>query len=99
MRKIEISVRPGTKNLVEMTSLGVCAFEDMVLGLEENARLGYIHVVDMLGSGGKVKLYNYTRKTTFEGRWNQWTCKARGLILDLEKKTVVAHPFPKFFQL
>ena len=65
--------------------------------LEHNSRLGYITIVDMPGES-RVKLYNYTRKTTFEGAWNEWTCPSRGLfIIDLEKKQIVACPFPKFF--
>ena len=64
--------------------------------LEHNSRLGYITIVDMPGES-RVKLYNYTRKTTFEGAWNEWTCRSRGLIIDLEKKQIVACPFPKFF--
>lgn len=73
------------------------SFDEMIRGLEENVALGYISSVEMPGGKGRVRLYNYTRRTTFERVWNKWTCKARGLIVDLDRKEIVACPFPKFF--
>ena len=73
------------------------SFNKMLQGLEDEATQGYIHVVDMPGTRGNVRLYNYTRRATFKGRWNLYTCRARGLILDIPQKLIVACPFPKFF--
>lgn len=41
-------------------------------------------------------IYNYTEKTNYEGAWNDYTLTCRGLIL-ADDGTVVARPFPKFF--
>jgi RNA ligase len=43
-------------------------------------------------------IYNYTPKTQYERFWNEWTLACRGLILDASG-SVVARPFPKFFNL
>lgn len=43
-------------------------------------------------------IYNYTQNAQFEKVWNEVTLACRGLILD-ENNTVVARPFPKFFNL
>ena len=43
-------------------------------------------------------IYNYTPKTQYERLWNEWTLMCRGLILD-GAGTIVARPFPKFFNL
>jgi RNA ligase len=41
-------------------------------------------------------IYNYTRKTQYEGHWTAETLVCRGLILN-EAGVVVARPFSKFF--
>jgi len=41
---------------------------------------------------GKLTIYNYIANT-----WGFFECLARGLVIDEEKRTVVATPFPKFF--
>ncbi|MCR4032492.1 T4 RnlA family RNA ligase [Flavobacterium panacis] len=43
-------------------------------------------------------IYNYTQSAQFERVWNEITITCRGLILDAND-TVVARPFPKFFNL
>ena len=43
-------------------------------------------------------IYNYTQNAQFERIWNEVTLSCRGLILD-ENGSVVARPFPKFFNL
>jgi len=45
---------------------------------------------------GRLELFNYTDKCTYEGVWNETTRQCRGLILDLAG-AVVALPFAKFF--
>jgi RNA ligase len=46
---------------------------------------------------GDLELYHYTNKCTYDHAWNVWTKMARGLILDVVEKRVVATPFEKFF--
>ena len=43
-----------------------------------------------------LTIYTYTREAQYEGRWNEATKLARGLILDQDGH-VVARPFSKFF--
>ncbi len=43
-------------------------------------------------------IYNYTEKATYNRYWTPLTMACRGLILDADR-TVVARPFPKFFNL
>lgn len=43
-----------------------------------------------------LTIYNYTPKTQFEKAWNDITKQCRGLIVH-DDGTVVARPFPKFF--
>lgn len=43
-----------------------------------------------------LTIYNYTPKTQFEKMWNKVTKQCRGLIVH-DDGTVVARPFPKFF--
>lgn len=65
-------------------------FEAMING-------GYIRVQDHPTES--LRIYNYTQKAVIEGKWNEATKQCRGLILDIETGTVVARPFPKFFNL
>lgn len=46
-----------------------------------------------------LSLFCYTDSCTYEKGWNPITMLARGLILDPARKTVVASPFPKFFNV
>jgi RNA ligase len=45
-----------------------------------------------------ISIYNYSRNTQFEGRWDEITKQCRGLILDNEGN-VIAKSFPKFFNM
>ena len=40
---------------------------------------------------------DYSSSCVYDGQWNDATLIARGLVLDVENQTVVATPFPKFF--
>jgi RNA ligase len=64
------------------------------LNLERLIEEGYINVKDH--PNGKLKIYNYTKKTQFENRWEAWTMRCRGLITDMEG-IIVARGFRKFF--
>ena len=78
-----------------------------VINLEEF--FGYVNEIGMgyiranyHPEDSNIVILNYTEKTTFERRWNQYTMTARGLILDLTSITnngyahVLAIPFEKF---
>jgi len=46
---------------------------------------------------GELVIYTYTNECNYSKAWDVYTIIARGLILDLGQKEVVATPFPKFF--
>lgn len=43
-----------------------------------------------------LSIYNYSRTAQYDKVWDEVTLRARGLILD-NKGTLIAQPFPKFF--
>jgi RNA ligase len=43
-----------------------------------------------------LSIYNYSRTTQYDGKWDRYTLACRGLVLDNEGN-VIAKPFPKFF--
>jgi len=45
-----------------------------------------------------IDVYNYTPKAQYEKKWDEYTMKCRGLILDREGN-VIANTFPKFHNL
>lgn len=45
-----------------------------------------------------ISIYNYSRNTQYEGRWDEITKQCRGLILDNEGN-VIAKSFPKCFNM
>ena len=69
-------------------------FADLVEALKaaRAARLVY----EQAGPDG-LRLYCYSSSCVYDGQWNDATLIARGLVLDVENQTVVATPFPKFF--
>lgn len=44
-----------------------------------------------------LRIYNYTDECAYGRAWNEYTLMARGLVLDVEARCVVATPFTKFF--
>lgn len=52
-----------------------------------------------VGDMSALRLYTYSDETVYERRWSPITLMARGLILDVESSSVVATPFPKFFNV
>lgn len=46
-----------------------------------------------------LELWNYTQSCTYDRKWNPFSLVARGLILDPASRSIVATPFPKFFNL
>ncbi len=49
--------------------------------------------------GNNIHSFNFTRDAFFNKTWNQYTCKARGLFIDVEKEQVVARGYEKFFNV
>lgn len=74
----------------------VMTYEELEYALMKaiSAREVYEHV----GTDG-LRLYCYTEETVYERKWNPISLISRGLILDVERRQVVATPFPKFFNV
>ena len=68
-------------------------FDELLDRLKAEFHAGNVRVVQ----DGPLWLWAYQEDCARERRWNQWNTLARGLILDMEKRRVVATPFPKFF--
>lgn len=45
-----------------------------------------------------IYIYNYTHRTQYEGLWDSYTERCRGLIMD-GSNNILNNPFPKFFNL
>lgn len=68
-------------------------FDDLLSGLEQEVSAGTVATA----TDGQLTLYKYTETCAFEKRWTPFSLMARGLILDVESKRVVATTFEKFF--
>ncbi len=71
-------------------------FDELYNKLQEAVSFGQVY--EHVGVEG-LRLYCYSDATVYERKWNDVTIMARGLILDVDKKEVVATPFPKFFNV
>jgi len=60
--------------------------------LTDEIKAGYITARSING----ITIYNYTDKAQWDRRWNEATTQCRGIITN-EAGTVLARPFPKFF--
>ena len=69
------------------------SFQDLLAGLEAQVDIGNISTQD----SGDLRIYCYTKQCRFERAWNPFTLMARGLILDLTRRAIIATPFMKFF--
>ncbi len=56
------------------------------------------HIRGVIHPSGTLKLYNYTAKCQYDNVWTPVTKACRGLIVN-SSDTVIARPFPKFFNL
>lgn len=63
--------------------------------LDELTEEGYLRKV--ISPCGKLMLYNYTDKCTYEKKWNKHTLNARGTVYEIATGKVVARSFGKFF--
>lgn len=68
-------------------------FDTLYQGLLSRVEKKYIYEKE----SGDMRLYVYSQNCTFDGAWDDYTTLARGLILDIKQKKVLATPFPKFF--
>ncbi|MGU3463217.1 RNA ligase [Methylobacterium sp. C33D] len=72
-------------------------FDDLVAGLERARAAG--HVSRKVCAETGLHLYCYTQRCVYDQGWDAFSLLARGLIVDPAARTVVATPFPKFFNL
>ena len=70
-------------------------FDLLYAGLEAAVAAGNIIRKDCPDTGRA--LYVYSDRCVYEDAWNEFSLLARGLILHPATETVVATPFPKFF--
>lgn len=68
-----------------------------LMPFEEEVKKQYVRRVN--SSDGKLTLYNYTNKCTYDRAWNDVTRYARGIIFERATGRIVAIPFPKFFNV
>jgi len=71
-------------------------FSDLTQGLFTEVEKGNINV-NYHPQFPHLALFKYTHECATERKWNKFSLMARGLILDLQNKVVVATPFIKFF--
>lgn len=48
---------------------------------------------------GRISSFNFSPKAFFNKSWNNLTCKARGLFVDVENLRILARSYDKFFNL
>ncbi len=71
------------------------SFDDLAAGLHAAEADGMVKV----SSDGDLRLFCYTKQCAYERAWTPFTMVARGLIVDVKRREVVATPFPKFFNI
>jgi RNA ligase len=69
------------------------SFDELVSELDKRIAEKLIHRTDC----DNLSIYNYSKDCQFGHSWDEFTIMARGLILDLENRCIVALSFPKFF--
>ncbi len=74
----------------------VMDFDVLLSGLLEEERNGNINI-KYHPDYSNLALFKYSQDCATERNWNKFTLIARGLILDIENKIVVATSFTKFF--
>lgn len=57
------------------------------------------YIAEKFSDDGKLVLYNYTDKCTFDKKWNYHTKNSRGHVYQVNPRKLVARAFPKFFNL
>lgn len=69
------------------------SFDELVSELDKRIAEKLIHRTDC----DNLSIYNYSKDCQFGHSWDEFTIMARGLILDLKNRCIVALSFPKFF--
>jgi RNA ligase len=69
------------------------SYAELVEGLNGEIERGFVN----MQASGDLQLFTYSRSCAYERAWNPVNELARGLILDVAAKAVVATPFAKFF--
>jgi RNA ligase len=69
-------------------------FDDLIAGLEAARAAGNVGRRD--GTDGR-SLYVYTNRCVYDNGWDDFSLLARGLIVHLGERRLLATPFPKFF--
>jgi len=68
-------------------------YDTLMSGLENHVRNKLV----IKNQKGSLAIYCYSTRAATKASWDIFTLIARGLIIDTEQCTVVATPFPKFF--
>lgn len=68
-------------------------FSTLLVLLEQEVSQGNVNVQRQ----DDLSLYVYSKQCVYERNWNPITKIARGLILDIKERKIVANTFPKFF--
>jgi RNA ligase len=71
-------------------------FDELLNMLHAAKRDRALHYVD---GPDDLQLWKYSNRCVYDKLWTPTTILARGLILDMAERRVVATPFPKFFNL
>ncbi|NJL70706.1 MAG: hypothetical protein HC888_03400 [Candidatus Competibacteraceae bacterium] len=72
-------------------------FDDLYNGLMARVQADRQTINVQYDGLNRRALFNYSKECQFGRNWDEFTMIARGLILDLHTKAVVATPFLKFF--
>lgn len=72
-------------------------YDTLISGLQNEVDLGFVN--KNRHKTLPLDIYSYTGNAMIDSRWNEFTCIARGLVVDYENKKIVATPFPKFFNV
>jgi RNA ligase len=70
-------------------------FDALTEGLERARAQGLVYE----RRSGDLSLWCYTSRVVYDRTWDDITILARGLVIDRAARTIVATPFPKFFNL
>ncbi|MCD6436056.1 MAG: hypothetical protein J7L15_06670 [Clostridiales bacterium] len=86
------------KDIAGMHPSKTMEWNELISGIEIEVKAGYINV-QTHPEYDHLRVYKYSMAAAIERHWNIFTLIARGLILDIEAREIVACTFPKFFNL
>jgi len=73
------------------------SFAEINAGLEAAIKAGHVNMSWSFAEG--LALYCYSKSCVYDRAWTPFTKMARGLILNHDRREVVATPFEKFFNI